>query len=188
MKIIEAMKAVKANKDKVHDLCRRISQSSANLSNETPLYGETTAAKITGWLQSIHDIGAVNIRLLTAIQRTNMVTPVTITLGGQNITKTIAEWVWRRREYANQDMAAWALLTDRGLREKREVNSQGQTVDIKIVRHFDAAVRDEKIDLYRSEPHLIDAALEVVNAVTDLIESQGAAAVRSEPPIETTEQ
>jgi hypothetical protein len=170
MKIIEAMKAVKANKEKITDLSKRIAQSSANLSNETPLYGDDTATKITGWLQSIHDTGAENVRLLTAIARTNMNTSVTITLGGVNISKTIAEWVWRRREYADLDRMAWQTLSDRQLRETRQVNSQGQAVDIKIVRHFDPAVRDNKIDLYRQEPHLIDAALEVVNATTDLIE------------------
>jgi len=31
-------------------------------------------------------------------------------------------------------------------------------------------VRDERLELYRSEPTIIDGQLEVVNAVTDLVE------------------
>lgn len=174
MRIIEAMKAVKANKEKITDLMRRIQSASANLSNETPLYGDATRQKIDGWLRSIHDTGTENIRLLTAIQRTNMHTLVTVTLGGVNVTKTIAEWVWRRREYAAYDQQAWKMLTDRNLKEQRIVASTGQTTDIKIIRHFDPSQRDDKIELYRQEPHLIDAALEVVNATTDLIEADAA--------------
>lgn len=171
MKIIEAMKTVKANKDKVTDLKKRIQSSSANLSNETPLYGAETRKLIEGWLQSIHDTGAENIRLLTAIARTNLATKVTITLAGTAVTKNIAEWVWRRREYAQEDETAWRSLTDRNLKETRLMNSQNQIVDINIIRHFDPAKRDNIIDAYRNEPHLIDAALEVVNATTDLIEA-----------------
>jgi hypothetical protein len=63
------------------------------------------------------------------------------------------------------------MLSDRGLKEGLIKNSQGETVEVKIVRYFDPAERDKKVAMFKSEPHEIDAALEVVNAVTDLIES-----------------
>jgi hypothetical protein len=42
---------------------------------------------------------------------------------------------------------------------------------VKVVRHFDPVKRDRMAAMYKSEPHEIDAALEVINAVTDLIEA-----------------
>ncbi len=170
MKIIEAMKRIKANKEKVADLQNKIASVCANLSHETPLYGGETRQKVDEWAQSCVDISQENIRLLTAIQRTNLATAATIELGGKPVTKTLAEWVWRRREYAALDFQTWAKLTDRGLKEGFMQSSTGTPVEVKIVRHFDPVKRDEMIAMFRSEPHQIDAALEVVNAVTELVE------------------
>jgi len=171
MKIIEAMKRVKANKEKVSDLQTRIGQVSANLTIETPLYGDQTATKIREWLQSCEDISQENVRLLCAVQRTNLATTVKIELGGKVVEKSIAEWVWRRREYAAIDLATWQRLTDRNLKEGQGNSSTGVPVDIRIQRHYDPSARDGRLELYRSEPHQIDAALEIVNATTELIEA-----------------
>lgn len=170
MKIIEAMKRVKLNKEKIADLQKKIGLNCAALSFETPLYGEAQRSTVDGWLQSCNDLAQENVALLVAIARTNLVTPVTITLGEKQVTKTISEWIWRRREYAALDALTWTTLGDRNLREGKGTNSQGAEVDVKIVRFFDATVRDEKLAVYRSEPHVIDAAMEVVNATTELVE------------------
>lgn len=171
MKIIEAMKAIKANKEKISDLQQRIAGVSANLSHETPVYGVETAAKIREWLQSCTDVTQENVRLLCAIQRTNLATPVTITIRDKNVTKTISEWVWRRREYAAIDLATYSRLTDRNLKEGHMQSSTGVPIEVKLIRNYDPSFRDDKMAEYRQEPHLIDGALEVVNATTDLIES-----------------
>lgn len=170
MKIIEAMKRVKLNDDKIADLHNKIGLYCANLSNETPLYGDQSKEKISEWTQSCEDLTQENIRLLCSIQRTNLQTQVTIELGGKGVTKNIAEWVWRRRKYAQIDYATFTQLTDRNLKEGYLQTTTGERIDIKIVRHFDVAVRDKKLEMYRSEPHVIDAALEVINATTDLLE------------------
>jgi hypothetical protein len=170
MKIIEAMKRIKQNKEKVADLQNKIGSVCANLSHETPIYGAETRNKVAEWAQSCDDISQENIRLLCAIQRTNLATSVSIDLGEKAVTKTIAEWVWRRREYANTDMQTWAKLNDRGLKEGFMQSSTGTPMEVKIVRHFDPEKRDFKVAMYRAEPHQIDAALEVVNATTDLLE------------------
>lgn len=172
MKIIEAMKRVKANKEKVVDLQQKIGLFCANLNFETLTYGspDQTKATVEGWLQSCIDLTQDNIGLLTSIQRTNNATSVTITLGEKSVTKTIAEWVWRRREYAALDLKTWQMLTDRNLKEGTGQNSSGTPIEVKIVRHFDPVKRDKMVAMFKSEPHEIDAALEVVNAVTDLVE------------------
>lgn len=169
MKIIEAMKRVKQNKEKITDLQTKISQISANLSHETPLYGTETPKKIQDWAQSCDDLTQENIKFLCSIAKTNLATDVTIEIGGKSVTKKIAEWVWRRREYAAIDLKTWSVMTDRNLREGQMQTSTGQPLVVTLVRHYDPNKRDEMISMYRNEPHQIDAALEVVNAVTDLV-------------------
>lgn len=170
MKIIEAMKRVKSNKEKIGDLQQKIAVTCANLSVETPVYPDTKA-KINEWSQGCDDLTQENIRLLTAIQRTNLATNVTIELDGKQVTKNIAEWVWRRREYAGIDLVTWSKMTDRNLKEGQINQSTGQPLMVTIVRHYDPEKRDQMIAMYRDEPHKIDAALEVINATTDLIET-----------------
>jgi hypothetical protein len=172
VKIIEAMKRIKSNKEKIEDLQAKIGQHCANLNFESLAYGTAaeTNAKVTEWLQSCTDLSHENVRLLTAIQRTNLSTTVTITLGERAVTKNIAEWVWRRREYANVDLTTYSRLTDRNLKEGTGQNSSGTPIEVKIVRHYDPERRDRLLSIYKSEPHEIDAALEVVNAVTELLE------------------
>lgn len=164
------MKRVKANKEKIADLQKQIALYCANYDFEAPTYGAETINKIAEWLQSCSDISKQNAKLLVAIQRTNLATPVTITIGANTLTKSIAEWVWRRREYAALDLKTWQTLTDRNLKDGLHQNSQGIPTPVKVVRHFDPVQRDTMVAAYKSEPHEIDAALEVVNAVTDLIE------------------
>jgi hypothetical protein len=172
MKLIEAMKRVKANKEKIAALQKMIGDFSAHLSHETPVYGNETPEKISGWAQACEDLTQENIRLLTAITRTNLQTEVTVKLAEKNVTKSIAEWIWRRREYAASDLLTWKMMGDRGLREGH-LNSSvpgGASIEVKIVRNYNPERRDKKLAEYQSEPHEIDATLEVTNAVTELIE------------------
>lgn len=170
MKIIEALKTVKLNKVKINDLQAKIAANSATLNYETPPYGDRQSAQVAEWVQSCLDLSQQNVLLLVAIQRTNLQTEVTIELDNQRVTKTIAAWVWRRREYATIDMQTIGKLTDRNLREGTMPNSVagGAPVEVKLVRHYDPAERDTKLMVYRDEPTRIDMALELVNATTDL--------------------
>lgn len=171
MKIIEAMKRVKLNNEKVADLRAKIGQNSAHLSYETPLYGDRQRQQVSEWVQACLDISQENVRLLVSIQRTNLATSVTVELGGKQVTKTIAEWVWRRRAYAEQDRATIAMLTDRSLKEGVVPSTTGgEPQTVKIIRNYDPASRDEALLMFRAEPHLIDSALEIINATTDLVE------------------
>lgn len=170
MKIIEAMKKIKANKEKVVELNNRIQRNSAHLSIETPIYGDDQANKIKEWTQSALDVSRDNVKLLVRIARTNLATPVTIQLGDNQVTKSIAEWVWRRREYAAVDTLVWSQQTDRNLKEGNVQTSPGVLSEVKLIRYYSPEQRDRNLDILRQEPHLIDGALEVVNAVTDLLE------------------
>lgn len=171
MKIIEALKTIKLNRQKIADFQQRISKLAATTNLETPQYGEDQKKQVEALVQSCHDLGQDNIALTIRIQKTNLATPVSIDLGDKTVTRTIAEWVARRREYAGADFTTYSMLSDRGIKEGHiAVPGQTEKVEIKIVRHFDVAARDAKLDQLRAEPILIDSALEIINAVTDLHE------------------
>lgn len=169
MKLIEGLKQIKDLRRKADDLKEKISKHSAHASFETPVYSNQ-GQQVREWLQAYSDILKKILELRIAIQRTNLATQVTIELGGKKVTKSIAEWVHRRRDLATLECEAWKALTDRGIREGQVKGTGGDMVDVRIVRYYDPAERDKMVDQFTSEPVLIDARLEIVNAVTDLIE------------------
>ena len=170
MKLIQAMKQVKDLLRKAEDIRGKIATHCAYNSIETPTYGDKQRETVAGWLQSHDDILKEVLRLRRAIQWTNLETAVTIELDGKQVTKSIAEWIHRRRDLAKLSQEAWGKLGDKNLREGTMMNSLGEKVEVKIVRAYDPATRDRMLELYRSEPSVIDATLEVVNAITDLVE------------------
>jgi hypothetical protein len=175
MKIIEAMKLKKELLRKAEDLRMKVRENCACYEHETPQYVEQTK-QVKSWMDSHHDIVEEVKKLNLRIQKTNMQTEVTITLGGKDITQSIAAWILRRGQGKNmkglsaEDFIMWSMLTDRNLKETKEQLSTGQILEKKIKRFFDPAERDRMKEMYMSEPQLIDAKLEVVNATTDLLE------------------
>lgn len=169
MKIIEALKQIKANDAKVEDLKQRIHAHCVSFSYDTPVYGAETPSKIREWLQSCEDTNKESINLHQRIAKTNLTTMVHVQLGGMSVGRPISEWILRRRKYATSDAAVWSKLSDRGLQDGKLAVSGAPPVDVKILRHYDPVIRDAKIALYQSESHLVDAALEIANATTDLM-------------------
>jgi hypothetical protein len=170
MKLIQAMKRLKDLKSKAEDLREKVGRFCADLTMETPTYPDQKQ-QIREWMQAHHDLMKEILALREAIQRTNLVTQVTIELEGRPIAKSIAAWIHRRRDLAGFEMAMWLKLGDRGLREQNVQTSPGGTVtEVRVRRYFDPTERDRKVELYRSEPNVIDATLEVINATTDLVE------------------
>lgn len=169
MKIIEGLKKIKDLQRKVSDLQTKIGNHSAHLNYETPVY-DNQKDQVTEWLQAHRDVLKEILRLRLAIQRTNLLTEVTIELGGIPVKKCIAAWIHRRRDIATTEARAYQMLTDRNLKEGQLKESTGEIRDIKIVRCYDPEHRDTVIELLTSEPTTIDSRLEVINAITDLIE------------------
>jgi hypothetical protein len=172
MKLIQAMKKLKDLAVKAEDLRAKVGQFCADLTIETPTYTDQKA-QIDSWIQSHSDILKEILRLRVALQRTNIATPVTIVLDNQPVTKSLAEWIHRRRDLAKQEQEMWGRLTDRNLKEQNlQTTPGGAVTEVRIRRYYDPQLRDQKRDFYRSEPSRIDADLEVVNATTDLIEEE----------------
>lgn len=164
------MKKIKELQRKADDLVHKVGTYCADQSHETPVYGKDQASKINEWIQGQSDVLKEILRLRIGIQKTNLETKVDIELGGKQVTKSIAEWIHRRRDLANSEYKCWSTLGDRGLREGTITTSTGEATEVKIRRYYDPATRDDKMSLFREEPSIIDRTLEVVNAVTDLIE------------------
>jgi len=169
MKIIEALKKIKDLTRKADDLEKKVRDNCADLDCETAVY-ENQKLKVGEWLQSHGDIVKEILHLRVRIQKTNLETPVTIEIGEQFLTKSIAEWIHRRKDLAKLDERIWSQLGDRGLRETQtfKLTPASPEAYVKIRRYYDASIRDAKIALYREEPSKINATLEIVNAVTDL--------------------
>ena len=168
MKVIEGLKKIKDLQRKASDLRNKVAQCSAYLDYETPLYADQKK-QVSDWLQAHSDILKEISDLRIAITKTNVAISVTIELGGKQVTKSIAEWVYRRRDLSGLERDAWKMLTDKNLREGTVMQSTNEKKEVKIVRCYDPKERDTKIELYTSEPSTIDSRLEVVNAITDLI-------------------
>jgi hypothetical protein len=170
VKIIEALKQVKDLQRKASDLQRKVAANCALMENEMSPY-QDPEKQVAGWIQSYQDTVKEILRLRIAIQYTNLVTKVTIEIGDNNVTKSIAEWVHRRRDLARMERDIYKCLTDRGLSPKTVTGEKGgefKTINVK--RFFDAAERDTQIGIFDNEPYLIDAKLEITNAITTLIE------------------
>ena len=163
------MKRIKELLGKVEDLKVKVKDHSADADFETPVYPDQ-AGQVKEWVQSIRDTLFEVEMLRFRIQKTNLLTPVTIVVQDKEVTKSIAQWIHRRRDLANHEMQAWSYLTDRGIREGTIKQSNGVEREIKIRRYYDPKERDKRIEQLKSEPSLIDARLEVINAITDLLE------------------
>lgn len=183
MKIIEALKKIKDLQVKADDLRQKVARHGADLDVENPVYGseENQREKVKGWIQSHVDIMQEVADLHLRVMRTNLATEVTIELGGKPVVKTIAEWVVRRGNKSRPGLSAldhsmWAGLTEvkigqRGLKDGQlQLTRESTPRDVRIRRYFDPGERDDRLELYRSEPAAIDARLEVVNAITDLLD------------------
>lgn len=170
MKLIQAMKKLKDLKAKVDDLKEKVSRHCADLNIATATYPDQKR-QVSEWLQAQHDILKEMLSLRVGIQRTNLGTHVSIELDGRHVSKSIAEWIHRRRDLALMERDMWQALTDRNLKEQDlQTMPGGPITQVRIVRYFDPVERDKMVSLYRSEPSVIDAALEIANATTELIE------------------
>lgn len=173
MKIIEGLKKIKDLQRKAEDLRTKIGKYCADLDNETPAYEtpEKQREQISAWLQAHSDILKEILNLRITIQKTNLETQVTIEIRDEkHVTKSIAEWIHRRKELAGLEAQAWEGLTHKALRPINYRKEGNDTVLVANVRkYFDQQTRDLMVENFTSEPSRIDAALEIINATTNLL-------------------
>lgn len=172
MKLIEAMKQRKDLQKKAEDLRQKIGQYSAHSSIESPVYGTEQGAIVKGWVQAHQDIVKQMRNLSIAIQKTNLTTKVSMTIAGETVELSVAEWILRRRELAGMEAAVWNAMNDRQVKTGTILASDGKTQQaVQVIRYYDPVQRDKMVDAFTHEPSQIDARLEVVNATTELIDA-----------------
>lgn len=179
MKLIEGLKMQKDLARKVDDLRKKIQVHASYSSIERPVYQDkeepdspkAQTEQVRQWVQSCGDIVKMIANLRLRVQYTNLITPVTIELGGKKITKTIAEWIHWRRDFADMHYQVHSCLTDKNIREGIITNTQNEKVQVNIVRCYEPAARDASMELYRSMKYQIDSTLEIVNATTEMVET-----------------
>ncbi len=170
MKIIEALKKLKDLARKADDLKDKVQKHCADLDCESPIYPDQKR-QVSEWTQAHSDIVKEILTLRYAIQKTNIMTNVSIELDGKHVTKTIAEWIHRRKDLAKMEESLWQSLSDRGLRDSSyQVTKESPLTQIKRRLYFDPLERDRKREIFRSEPSKIDSTLEIINATTELLE------------------
>jgi len=170
MKIIEALKKVKNNREKISDLQQLIQQNCAHMESQkgsTP-YNDPKK-KIKEWVQSIHDTQKENSKLLSQIQKTNLETLVTIEMpSGTQVEKSISEWIVRRREGVDTEIETYNAMSSR--LQQQAFKKEDGTIEVdNVVLNYSSEDRDKKTMDLGQEKSLIDAKLEIVNATTDLL-------------------
>ena len=173
MVLIEAMKQSKDLLRKADDIKKKIAEHCVDYNHQTPFYGsvEQQTAQISEWLQAHSDILKEYLRLKKCITRTNLETEVPIQINGKTVVKTITEWIIRRDQLAEVEENCFNVLCNNLNQQKFiKVMKDGVETIAEIRYYFSPQERDKKIEEYRDEPCLIDQALEIKNATTELIE------------------
>ena len=178
--LVEGLKKAKALLIEANDLRKQIALHCADMTNETPVYGEEQSKQISSWLQAHEDKIALSEKLRLRVAYTNATSFVSMKIGDKTVRKSIAAWVLRKQTLAAESLAAWEVLGDRGLKNKVLATSSGTTQEVTGRRYFDPVLRDRRVREYRDEPGIIDRTLEHYNAVTFLKELPG----EQEAPIE----
>lgn len=173
IKVVEALKMLKDIQErKIPDLTRKIRKYSAHMEDENPEFEteDSQQKKIDAWKQSVLDCIKLIEKLTIAIQTSNLNTELVIILDGNEVTKTVAEWIIERRKCANLKKQLWSSFDKSTLAGRWKKDEKGKDTDepIKIKKYYNSTERDVKIELYASEPSIIDAKLEVCNAKTGL--------------------
>jgi hypothetical protein len=170
MKIIEAMRTIKVLNDKNAGLIGKIQQYCADDGQGEPHYQtvENQKAKVSEWIQSRKDCIKEIERLRLGIQRTNLATVVKVELGGVPIEKSIAAWIHRRRDLAGSEKQSFDALSCR-FQPQAMRDTEGNAFVVNPRKYYDLEKREKMLDILQSEPTLIDAALEIANATTEVI-------------------
>jgi hypothetical protein len=169
MKIIEALKQLKYLSKKADDLQLKLQQNCADMEFDTPLFPDMKA-KVDEWLQGHTDVVREIGRLRYRLQKTNVMTPITIKLHDVDVTKSLYEWIQRRKDLANMELKAWQKLSDRNLKDSQFMQTNGVPSQIKMRRYYDPAKKEKQTSMLSLEPTLIDAALEIANCSHELLE------------------
>lgn len=170
MKLIEAMKGLKLVEKKIEGNIADISKYSSMLSSEKPYFSDETMQRqeVAQRVQANQDLVRQYLNLKTAIELTNLRTPVTL----GKATYTIAELLVLKRKLGQYILKTYQALNDaNGETRLRSLPRGGQEGQVpQVVRLYDEKKKNESLRYWQDLLEEISGRLEVVNATTDLAE------------------
>lgn len=172
MKIIEAMKEAKLIEKKIRKNNELITEYSSALDNEKlPFLTEEEQIKeVKKLVQSNIDLEERYISLKVAIDRTNLATKVSIE--GAKREYTIFELLVIKRKFGKTMIEKYTSMNGSKAEAKRmsygRLSSEGKAPS--VIKFYDEREKNNNINDIENFLAKIDSRLEVVNAVTDIIE------------------
>jgi len=172
MKIIEALKELKIIEKKMTKNTDMIGEYASILSTEKAAFGDekSQAKKVQELIQSNRDLMERYLKLKKAIEKTNLV--VSVEIGG--VKYPISDALTIKRKLAAGMIGTYNALTTRaaesriGIRRMQSSSEPGQVVA--VVRLYDEKEKLAGLSLWQDLYDNIESRLEVVNAMTDLVE------------------
>lgn len=171
MKIIEAMKDLKLIESKMKKNIEYINNYSSALDTEKLPFGseEDQKKEVQRLIQSNNDLAERYLYLKAAIERTNLSTKVMIEGGKREYT--IFELLNIKRTLSAYLKSTYVSLSPKeGNSRLVRAQSAMNSVVPKVVTFYSEREKNEKLDELERFFTSITSRLEVVNAVTDLIE------------------
>ena len=168
MKIIEALKELPVLEKRIAKQSQQIADYAGLSSQEESPFGtrEEHLKRVTALVQSNFDLAARYAKLKRALAVTN----ATVKVGIAGETKTIAEWIVFKDKTGDQlKFTLNALNLDRVQRRLRDTPVD-ITQGVKIERMYNEDEKNALLEAVRAQEDGIDAALEITNATTDLLE------------------
>lgn len=171
MKVAEALKRIKALREKASDLRKKVQTISAHMSSQKTDY-DKPKEQVATWIQMHTDTVSELGILLRQLVQTNLKTQVSISIKDKVKTMSLLDWNYRRKELNQLDQLMQAMLTNKNLRIqviKPDPKDSSKDIPDQVVLNFDPVERDNRMDYLREEIVQINSSLETVNATTDLI-------------------
>ena len=169
MKIIEGMKKIKLNEKKITDNISRIQQYASKLSSEMAYFktDEEQKKQIKSLIQANIDLVTEIMKLKRQINITNLLTRVEI----DKFIGSIDEALMMKRKYCQLLISTFNALTDGAASTRLRSAPSFDGKLPQVLRLYDEATKNECIRRYQDLLYTIDSRLEVINATTELIES-----------------
>lgn len=172
MKIIEGLKELKLIESKMKKNNEKIEKYSSILDNERPQFESEShqIQEVKNLVQSNKDLQERYLELKAAIERTNLSTKVKI--DGQAKEHTIYELIIIKRKLGDLIKQTYTSMNTKqaASRLSSSRSSLGGSIAPKVVPLYDERTKNEALDAHENFMSVIDGRLEVVNAVTDIIE------------------
>ena len=168
MKIIEVMKDLKLIEKKMQANREKISKYSAIVSTERPTFPTENDQRkeVTSLIQANIDLTTEYIRKKCLINKTNDL--VNVEIEGKNYT--ISELLLLKRKLANEMIQTYNSLSDHQAQMRLRNAPAIDGKPAQVVRMYEEKTRNEGMAFWQELYHTIDSRLEVVNAMTDIIE------------------